>query len=342
MLSQTLRSMASANGMKISSGMAYGMVHGCYVTFSSSEEYQSISIYVGAQEAPAPGCAESVTVSCARQIIHTITAASGESNVYHLMTGHESIPAMVLNHAGSVVTVNFPNSDDASDGIGRFIHELLPQLSVLTRPQQCIYCGQLTNGEGVPVRLSADTAVPMHTSCQQQAAKQHQAAIPAAGSKGVWGAVLGALVGATIWMLMFRLGYFASIVCVLIGLLTSRGYDLMKGQPGRTKLITVAVCTLTAVLLGTLFGSLLPYLEKYAALGDVTRQMFADISGRMPVWFTYLRASIQSPGSTYWSTLGMNLLLSTLFAAIGCCDLFRRDPAAVQEAGRPRQLKGKV
>jgi len=338
MLTQALRDIAAANGLTLSFGIAYGMLNGCYVTFSCTGEQQSISIYVGAQEAPMPGSAESMTVSCARQMIHAITTASGDANLYCLMTGHESIPALVLNHAGSVVTVNFPNTDEATAGIQHFVTDLLPQLAVLTRPQQCIYCGQPTEGKGVPVRLSDDTAVPMHAACHKQVKQQQE---PAAPNRGIWGAVLGALLGAAVWVLMYRLGYFATIICVLIGLLASVGYDLFKGRPGKEKLVTVTVCTLAAVLLGTVVGSIIPYLEKYAALGDVTRKMFTDISGSMPVWLTYLRASIQAPGSTYWADLGVNLLIAAVFAAIGCCILLRRDPASKDRTGF-RRLRGKA
>lgn len=342
MISTALREIAAKNGLTIASGTAYGMLNGCYVTLTGGKEYQRISIYVGAQEAPAPGYAESQTVSCAKQIIQTISVASGEENIYCLMTGNEAIPALVLNHAGSVVTVNFPDAPEAAAGLERFIAELLPQVAPLTRPQQCIYCAQFTGGEGHPVRLSADTVAPMHSPCLAQAAENHRSASQQPGNtgRGVLGAALGALIGAVIWMLMYQLGYFARIVCVLIGLLASWGYDLCKGRPGKTKVVTVIVCSLLAVVLGTFAGSILPYLEKYMALGETTRQMFADFSGRMPVWLTYIRANIHA--SSYWSSLGVNLLLGVLFAAMGCADLLRQSTSATAEATRPHKLKGKA
>ena len=97
MIGSALQAIAEKNGLTIASGAAYGLLNGCYVTLSGSKDYQRISIYVGAQEAPAPGYAESQTISCARQIIHTISAASGEENTFCLMTGNEAIPALVLN-----------------------------------------------------------------------------------------------------------------------------------------------------------------------------------------------------------------------------------------------------
>lgn len=342
MLSNTLCEIAGQNGLTIASGTAYGMLNGCYVTLSSGKEYQRISIYVGAQEAPAPGYAESQTVSCARQIIQTISVASGEENIYCLMTGSETIPALVLNHAGSVVTVNFPEAPDDAPGITRFIVELLPQVAPLTRPQQCIFCCQYTGGEGCPVRLSADTVVPMHVPCLEQAAANHRSAnkLPGSVKKGVLGAVLGALVGAMIWALMYRLGYFARIVCVLIGLLASWGYDLFKGRPGREKIITVVACSLVAVLIGSFIGSILPFIERYAALGETSRQLFADISSG-PVWLTYVKGSIAS-NDQFWKELGVNLLFGMLFTGVGCFDLLRQNASATADASKPRRMRGKA
>lgn len=343
MLNQTLRDIAEQNGLTIASGTAYGMLNGCYVTLTGSKEYQRISIYVGPQEAPAPGYVESQTVSCARQIIQTISVASGEENIFCLMTGNEAIPALVLNHAGSVVTVNFPEAPEASAGVTRFVCELLPSIAPLTRPQQCIFCAQPTGGEGCPVRLSGDTVVPMHDECLERAAANHRSANKQPGSvgKGVLGAILGALIGAVIWALMYRLGYFARIVCLLIGLLSSWGYDLLKGRPGRTKIVTVAACSLLAMGVGSLVGSVLPFLEKYASLGELSRQMIDDVSSITPAWLTYVKGSIANQ-QLFWADLGMNLLLGALFTGVGWLDFMRQSSSANADASRPRRLRGKA
>lgn len=343
MISTALREIAVQNRMNIQSGCAYGMLNGCIVTLSGGTDYQRISIYVGAQEQPASGYDESYTVSCARQIIHTISAASGEENVYSLITGNEALPALVLNHAGSVVTVNFAATPAGDAGVVRFVAEILPQVSALTRPQQCIYCTHPTGGEGVPVRLAEDTVVPMHDGCLQQAAEGYARQHAADGSKaGVWGAVIGAAAGALIWAMVYHLIYPAAILCVLIGLLASRGYDLFKGRPGMTKVITVALISLAAVLIGAFAGSLLPYFDSFASLGETTKHMFEELSASQPGWLTYIRANISNPDQGYWTQLLVKLILGGIFDGIGCLDLLRQKDAFTAEASKPRRMKGKA
>lgn len=69
---------------------------------------------------------------------------------------------------------------------------------------------------------------------------------------GILGAVVGALLGAVVWALVGMLGYIASIVGFLIAFLASKGYDLLHGRPGACKLVTLIVCVILAVLVGTL------------------------------------------------------------------------------------------
>ncbi len=258
MLSTLFRDLALKHGLTTASGMAYGMLQGCFVTLSGGAGVQRISIYVGAQEQPAPGYSESRTVSCAKQICHTISTASGEDNLYALITGNDAVPALILNHAGSVVTVNFPDTPEARTGIERFIDELLPQVAPLTRPKQCILCCAETNGDACPVRLSADTVVPMHVPCFRNAAGLHAPSKQekAAQLRATLGAAGGALIGALLWALLSGFGPIAWVVGVLMGLLPTLAYDLLKGRSGMPRSITILVCAVVAVLLGRLGASL--------------------------------------------------------------------------------------
>lgn len=343
MISPAFKQLAQENGLMVASGVAYGSLNGCYVTLSGGTGYQRISIYVGPQEQPAPGYPESQTVSCARQIIHMISTASGPSNCYGLLTGDDSAPALVLNHAGSVVTVSFADTEEAAPGVAQFVTVMLPQIAPLTRPQLCICCCEPTEGEGWPVRLSADTVVPMHDPCLEQVLGSLPDAPKARErNSGVPGAALGALVGAVLFVLLYNLGVAARIAGLLIGLLASWGYDLFKGKPGRAKLAPVIVCSLIAVLLATFAGSVLPFLQKYQTLGASTKAMFAELSGGMPVWFTYVRASIASAGGAFWLGFGLDLLIGLLFTGAGCLDLLRTDASATADAAKPRRLKGKA
>lgn len=343
MLDTSFRAIAAKHNLSIASGAAYGVVNGCFVTLSSGKEYQRISIYVGPQYAPDPNGADSPTVSCAKQIIHTITTASGEENNYALLLQHDSLPALVLNHAGSVVTVNFSADEAAIQGIERFIAEILPQIAGITAPAHCILCGQPTNGEGCPVRLSGDTVVPMHAPCCEKAAESFNAPTDKSSNSalGIIGAVCGALIGAAVWAAIFQFGFITSIAGLLIGFLASCGYDLLKGRPGKAKLITVIVCCVIGVALGTLVGTLIPYYTAFGELGMSTQARFEAISPSMPGWFTYMRGAVSVEGAEFWKSLALNMGLGILFAGVGCLDLLRRSAEDSDAATKPRRLKGK-
>lgn len=333
MLDTSMRELAAKHGLTVASGMAYGMLNGCYVTFSESAEARRISIYVGPQEAPAPGFADSVTVSCAKQLIHTVSTASGPENIYGLLTGNASVPALILNHAGSVVTVNFSDAPEAAKGLERFIDELLPQAAPLTRPHLCIYCGAVTQGKGCPVRLSADTVVPMHHACLKQASGHHttpkQERIGL--TKSILAAAAGALIGMAAWVFLSGYGPLAWLVGVLMGLLPVLAYDLVRGKPGRTRFITVIACAAAAVVLGSFGACIWSLHQSYVAAGQVAREITSE--------FSFMKAQFQYD-PTELSRLITALVAGAFFAGIGCLALLRRTAEATAEAARPRRVKG--
>lgn len=337
MIATVFREIAEKHSLTIASGMAYGMLNGCYVTLSEEPGVRRISIYVGAQETPPAGYADSRTVSCAKQLLSMISAASGSDNLYSLMTGNEQVPALVLNHAGSVVTVNFPDAPEARAGIERFISELLPMAAQLTRPQQCIYCCQPTEGKGRPVRLSSDTAVPMHLTCLKQASGQHGCSKEERSMllKGIAGAAAGALIGAILFALTYGLGPVAWIVTgILMGLLPLVGYTLIKGKPGRTRVITVIACAFAAAVLGCL-GATFMTLH-----GDYLRNLTVMNAQAIGEW-AFIRANF-STNSDVLSAMGLRFLTAVAAAAIGCLALLYRAAAPTAAAIKPRKLKGQI
>ncbi len=333
------REIATKNHLTTASGMAYGLLGGCFVTLWEDAAVQRISIYVGAQEQPLPGYDESRTVSCARQICHTISAASGPENVYALMTGNEAVPALVLNHAGSVVTVNFPATPEARSGIERFIAEVLPQIAPLTRPQHCILCCGETGGEAVPVRLSADTVVPMHAACHQQLARQNAPSTQEQNrqKRAALLSALGALIGAVVWALLCGFGPVAWGAAVLMGLLPTLAYDLMKGNPGRERLVTVVTCAAIAAALGSLGGWLFTAFNTWKS--EIVLMNANDIG-----YWAYAWAALVSPVTGVLAALLRSLIAGLIFAGIGCIGCFRKsaaDPTPSALADSPRRLRGR-
>lgn len=340
MLGSLFRQIAADASLSIAAGMAYGMLNGCFVTLSEDTGVRRLSIYVGPQEQAVPGCSQSQTASAAQQICHTITVASGAENVYALLIGSETHPALVLNHASSVVTVNFPDAPEADEGIKRFMAELLPQIAPLTRPAHCILCCTDASGAGVPVRLSADTVVPMHAACHRKVLG-YTAPSPeerAGQTRAILLAVLGAAIGAAVWALLSGYGPVAWIVGALMGLLPTLAYDLLKGKGGRVRIITIACCALGAVLTGSIGAALLTAHGSW--LQDITVNQANGIGYWAFAWASLCNLKTQAA-----RTLARSLIAGLIFAAIGCIGCFFRknDPAdAVAAAEKPRRLRGKL
>lgn len=254
-----LKKLATENGLTIENGMAYGYLKDCLVTLTEGAGYKRMSIYVGTQCESEDGT--DATTERAKQIAEMIAEASGDGNVYRLLTGKPNMSPLVVNHGGSVVTINFFDNPGTMDCIIKFVDEVLPQVAPLTR-RECLCCRE--DGDVVPVMLSADTVVPMHNTCMN-------GVVTAAEDKlsegniltGAVGALLGSILGAVVWAVLYVVGYMASIVGMLIGFLAGKGYDLMKGKQGVAKVVIVLLCVVVAVFLGNCGGYLWEIHQQY-------------------------------------------------------------------------------
>lgn len=274
MIGTALKSLATQLQLAVNSGMAYGYLQGSYVTLTENLFSRRMSIYVGCVDVQLPEGEElSPAAKCSALIVDMVTKGSGDENIYALLRNRH-IPALVVNHSGSVVTVNFRKDADGMNGLQRFIAEMLPRITPLTAPLQCACCGGHTQGQGYPVRIAADTVVPMHADCLSQAAAQNRSKLPPVAS--VIGAAVGAALGAIVWALIFHAGYISALGTLFILTLTLGGYALMGGKPGRRLNIVLIVCMVSAILLGTVGEYLWTMHEQYIAYGSVVNTMMKE------------------------------------------------------------------
>lgn len=139
---------------------------------------------------------------------------------------------------------------------------------------------------------------------------------------GILGAVVGALLGAVLWTLVGMLGYIASIVGFLIAFLASKGYDLLHGRPGACKLVTLIVCVILAVLVGTAGTAAYQlhqvYVEENYSL-YVTESVFFK---------TLIPALMEEPDFT--GSIIKDSLMGIAFAILGCFGLLKASVAKPQ------------
>ena len=328
---------AASNGLKTAGKSAYGLLGGCFVTLAETAEDRSISIYVGPQGQPAPGYPMSRTMSCADQICHTIFAANGQDNRYGLLMQENGIPTLILKLNGSIVKAVFSAAPEADEGVGLFVTELLPQIAALTQPNVCFCCGQETRGEGCPVVLADEESVaPLHIPCFKEYAgirpptKEEQAQ----QNRAVLFAAAGALIGAVVWALLY--GNFPIIIGVLMGLLPVLAYDWQKGVFGPKRILTVAVCAVCAVLLGSFGATMLDLMDAYKL--NLTAFTAKDVGfwGYVPAGLT------QDPAIS--GALVKSLIAGVIVAGIGCLALLRKPANVPFERpvnAYPLRLKGK-
>lgn len=132
---------------------------------------------------------------------------------------------------------------------------------------------------------------------------------------GAVGAFVGAALGAVVWALVLLMGYVASIVGLLIGWLSEKGYNLFKGRQGKAKIVILIFAIIFGVLLGTLATEAIS-LAQMINSGEVLGFRYSDI----PVMLAALFA--QNP--EYTIAVLKNMGLGLLFAALGVFALLRK------------------
>lgn len=71
--------------------------------------------------------------------------------------------------------------------------------------------------------------------------------------RGVIGAILGAIIGAILWCVVaIGTEHIYAIIGFVVGLVVGFGYDLLKGRKGTIRMVTVLVCVILSVVLGTI------------------------------------------------------------------------------------------
>ena len=156
-------------------------------------------------------------------------------------------------------------------------------------------------------------------------------------TRALIGAAGGALVAALIWAFICQLHPLTWILGVLMGLLPTVAYDLLKGRKGHPRLTAILVSAGCAVIIGSLGGA---FMDALAAWKHETTLMTANDIG----YWAYALAALRLPVSSSFSVLIKGLLAGLVTGAIGCIGCFRKaseDAAAIAQADKPRKMKGK-
>lgn len=178
----------------------------------------------------------------------------------------------------------------------------------------CTWCGMaLERGQWL---LVDGCAFCLHDACKERMISDVDAhnllkKEKASGSylTGTLGALLGAVLGAAVWAGILYFGYVASLIGLLIGWLTEKGYSLLRGKQGKVKAVIMIVAVIFGVLLGTFGGDAL-LLVGMIRNGEMPGVLIGDIP-----WVIKLTLELNPE---YRLSMIKNILMGLLFAGLGC------------------------
>lgn len=298
MIGSGLKKYAQENGMSVAHGVAYGSLKGFAATLSEGSGYKQIVITT------------------------KFTAPEKPAELQALLNQHNiarEYRVQNLTFTPDGILIVFTDNPGTMKKIEAFVDWFFPLLTEHTAlpAHVCSECGTpLTAGCW---KLINGVAFHMHESCaekvrQELAAEDESRKQDAKGSygMGLLGALIGSVLGAIVWALVLSMGYVASIVGLLIGWLSEKGYNLMKGKQGKAKVAILIIAIIFGVLLGNILAdvfSLIPVMQEYG-------MPYSDIP--------YIIIGLLATDSEYVAATVGNILTGLLFAGLGVFALLRK------------------
>ena len=226
-----------------------------------------------------------------------------------------------LDFLGDAFLVIFRDKIGTMDRVRAFLDWFFPLLTQYRASSAgiCNCCGAPIGSEGV-WKLYDGVAMYLHPACAEQ---KKRALLPEEEVQtgpeiqpkkesyflGALGAAIGGFLGAVVWGLVSMLGFISGLVGVLIGFLSEKGYNLLKGKQGKGKLPILIVVSVLSVILGTFLGYLF-IVMKEAGLPFLQS---AALTLYLVIFDSEMRLAALK-----------DLVLGLLFAGLGLFGMFRR------------------
>lgn len=340
MIDSKLKRIAMENALAVEKDVVHGQAQGCLIALSVMPECYQMSVYVGhlitAQDSP---------LASTGAVAEFISGQAVGDARYGLIKPAKSVSdGQVINPVshnmdGSAVLVRFLKGSHALQHIQDFMADILPGVAPMTDPHACRLCAQSVGTESTAWLLPDDTVVPVHSHCVEAQAPQAapEPAKPYHTALAILCAFIGALLGAVVWALVGMAGYIASIVGLLIGFLAIKGYDLANGRPGAVKTLTLIVCVILAVVIGTA-GTVAIQLHQVYAEGVAELQSWEEARPELEFFGLVIPELMQDDEFT--GSLVKDLLLGWFFAILGCIGLLRTAGKRVSKRKSPVLLNG--
>lgn len=302
MIGSGLKKLAKENGMKVAGGYAYGSFRGYDCAFSEGAGYKLLVI---STRLPDNIQEQALQAECESRNLQK------EFRVQELHIGKEGIAVNFLDNPGTMKCMS---------AFFDWFFPLLAKYSA-TPAGICPECGMPISGAGKWL-LTNGVARHMHESCaaklqERISHEEGKAAEEAPGSygSGFLGALLGGLLGAIPWALLYLAGRVAAVLGLLIGWLSEKGYCKLGGKNGKGKALILIAAVIISVCVGTLLGEWLG-AAKLVFQGEAYGFGYGDI---LPLMF-----ALFTEDAEYRSLMLKNIILGLFFAALGIFVIVRK------------------
>ncbi len=314
MYKRDAKKLAHELGLKDSKDAGYGVINGFGVTISDVLNGRALNLYVGAPEGAWPDIEAALTKPKRKYAIRSI----------------ESDPK------GGTVEIIFQATIDMNKRIKAFIETELPLIAELgfSGASRCAYCGdRVKRAETIWALAKPDNvALPMHEACcydyEREIGQREyaRAAEPSGGPLASIGALLGGLVGTIPFILLYMVGYFASITGFVIGLGANYGHKLLGGKPGKGRMRMVIIVSIIMVPVALIAGELASFA--WSIMDGSLAESIGAASDALTLSDTFpmIRMLWEMPEARaeMIKTLIPNLFMSYIFAGMGIFWLFFR------------------
>ena len=311
MIGNTYKKFAQENGLTVSNGVAYGSLRGYAASLFEGSGWKAMVFSVRFSDP-------------ARRVeLMDLVGNMGDRQLYKTYRVNR------LGITDRMIQIQFHDNPGTMKKIAAFLDWFIPLLDAhgASKVNFCAECGlEIQDGDWIMVNGMCHH---VHSACGEKIQREidsdnQRVKEERTGSylSGALGAFLGAALGAVLWAVVLYVGYIASLVGLVIGFLSEKGYNLLKGKQGKAKVVILILAVLFGVLAGTLaadavalagmiHGGELPGI----VVGDIPVLMLNMLLGDPG----YLRATL--------SNVGMGLL----FAALGVFALLRRTSKEVAD-----------
>jgi len=259
MIGSGMKKWAVHLGLKVEHGYAHGSIDGYHITLEEGPGTKLLSI-----AGPFHG------------------QAVQDAIWDYLSQADEKLRLKKFTIDSSCLVLVFPDLLGVPKGMTVLLPRLLELLKSLECPGDlaCALCGnRFLEAEHRTARLLNGVTF-VHQECFQQYQESFNRHFSVGNRKlntGLWGALLGAILAAALWVGLEYVGYYSTWVSVLMVLASWKGYELTGGRPGKSKLRTISTISLPFVALSIILG-------QYVAAGVFALEHFGTWPGILQVF----------------------------------------------------------